>query len=109
PTHRGRSGRLHPYRDSPAVAASSPFAVATACALTGTERGLSAAFDIDIAQNLPFLLSLYAQPASVGVPPAGAGLATASAKPVAAHTGAKPLWDRAPALLISRLVSWGIV
>ncbi|MDC9017453.1 PPE family protein [Mycobacterium marinum] len=81
-----------------AVAASSPFAVATACALTGTERGLSAAFDIDIAQNLPFLLSLYAQPASVGVPPADAGLATASAKPVAAHTGAKPLWDSSSAV-----------
>ncbi|WP_373167562.1 PPE family protein [Mycobacterium marinum] len=81
-----------------AVAASTPFAVATVCALTGTERGLSAAFDIDIAQNLPFLLSLYTQPASVSVPPADAGLATASAKPVAAHTGAKPLWDGSSAV-----------
>ncbi|MDC8974123.1 PPE domain-containing protein [Mycobacterium marinum] len=60
--------------------------IATAVALTGTERGLSAAFDIDIARNLPLLPSLYAQPATLPTGPANAGLATASAAPVAAHT-----------------------
>ncbi|BBC67663.1 PPE family protein [Mycobacterium marinum] len=60
--------------------------IAAAVALTSTERGLSAAFDIDIAQNLPLLPSLYAQPATLPTGPANAGLATASATPVAAHT-----------------------
>ncbi|MDC9008257.1 PPE family protein, partial [Mycobacterium marinum] len=60
--------------------------IAAAVALTGTERGLSAAFDIDIAQNLPLLPSLYAQPATLPTGLANAGLATASATPVAAHT-----------------------
>ncbi|CDM78846.1 PPE family protein [Mycobacterium marinum] len=51
--------------------------IATACALSGTLRGLSDAFNIDIGPNLPFLLSLYA-------PPAEAESEVAGAKPVAA-------------------------
>ncbi|GJO24135.1 PPE family protein [Mycobacterium marinum] len=55
--------------------------IAVPVALAGVERGLSAVFNIDIAQNLPLLLGFYAQPATLPIPPADAGLSTATPAP----------------------------
>ncbi|RFZ67684.1 putative PPE family protein PPE47/PPE48 [Mycobacterium marinum] len=56
-----------------------------ACVLSCVERGLSAAFNIDIAQSLSFLPSLYGQPAPLGMLRADGGAASATL--ASAHNG----------------------